>query len=218
MHNLSAIEEGPAGVAHEPRPVLGVPERIGRAAHQSFVKFYGTNADLVPRTWTTLSAVQRAGNHAVCAFPKGRRPRQVQDGALMFMGRVIAEDVMIYGRAIAKRHEEGADDATEEDFRIREWRRKFPHYIRVHSPEFMGGTLAMGVSLNELMDALSYEAFEVTLRNYEAGRGNIDPRKSIGPQPAVQLSSHGSAWVNERLEDRFRQFGKLSKADLADVW
>jgi hypothetical protein len=193
-------------------------QRLSDSAPQSFVKFYGSNADLVPRTWTTLSAVQRAGNHAVCAYPKGRRPRQVQDGAVMFMGRLVADDIMIYGRAIAKHHEEGADDATEEDFRVREWRRKFPHYIRVHSPEFMGGTLAMGVSLNELMDSLYFDAFEVTRRNYEAGRGNIDPHKSIGPQPAVLLSQKGSAWVNERLDERFRHHGKLSKADLADVW
>ena len=188
-------------------------------APQSFVKFFGSNGDRAPRTGTTLSAVQRAGNHAVCAYPIGKRPRQVQDGAIIFMGRLVDDpnDVVIYGRAIAKRYEEGTDDATEDDVRMRYWRRKFPHYIRVHSPEFMGGTLAQGVSLNELLDSLGVEAFESTRRNWEAGRGNTDPRRSIGPQPAVSLTAQGSAWVNAQLEERFRNHGKLTPADLADV-
>jgi hypothetical protein len=138
----------------------------------------------------------------------------------MFMGRLIEDpnDVMIYGRAIAKHYEEGVDDAKENDFRIREWRRGFTHYIRVHSAEFMGGTLTQAISLNELMDVFGAEAFESTRRNWEMGRGNTDPRRSIGPQPAVLLSVHAAAWVNAQLEERFRNHGKLSPADLADVW
>jgi hypothetical protein len=193
---------------------------LSERERQSFVKFFGSSSDIAPRWRTTLSAVQRAGNHAVCAYPIGKRPRKVQDGALIFMSRLVEDpkDIMIYGRAIAKRHEEGADDATEDDFRIREWRSDFPHYIRVFSPEFMGGTLAQGVSLNELMDALSAEAFESTMRNEAAGRGNTDPRRSIGPQPAVLLTAKASAWINVRLEERFESLGKLTPADLADVW
>jgi hypothetical protein len=194
-------------------------ERSSARAAQSFVKFFGSNVDRAARIGTTLSAVQKAGNHKVCAYPIGKRPRQVQDGALIFMGRLVEgpNDVMIYGRAIAKHYEVGADDATEADIRAQYWRRKFSHYIRVHSPEFMGGTLAQGVSLNELMDVLGVEAFESTRRNWEAGRGNTDPRRSIGPQPAVLLSAQGSAWMNAQLEERFRNHGKLSPADLADV-
>ena len=195
-------------------------ERLIAPAPQSFVKFFGSRDDIAPRFRTTLSAVQRAGNHAVCAYPIGKRPRQVQDGAIMFMGRLIEDpvDVMIYGRAIAKRYEEGLDDAVEDDFLIREWRKKCPHYIRVHDAEFMGGTLTQAVSLNELMDTLSVEAFESTMRNWAAGRGNTDPRRSIGPQPAVLLTPRASAWVNTRLDQKFRHHGKLTPADLADGW
>jgi len=198
----------------------GERERPAGAARRSFVKLFGSSRDLVPQTWTTLSCVQRAGNNSVCAYPTGKRPRQVRDGAIIFMSRLIDDprDNMIYGRAIAKHYEDGADDATEDDFRIRQWRRGFPHYIRVHSPEFMGGTLAMAVSLNELMDALEHEAFESTLQNYEARRGNLDPRCSIGPQPAVMLTPMASAWINARLDEKFMNDGKLSPADLADVW
>jgi len=195
-------------------------ESLSEAVRPSFIKFFGSSDDIAQRFWTTLSAVQRAGNHAVCAFPAGRRPRQIEEGALIFMSRLVGgpKDIMIYGRAIARRHEDGVDDASEDDLRVREWRRRFPHYIRVHSAEFMGGTLAQGVSLNELMDVLSVEAFESTMRNWAAGRGNTDPRRSIGPQPAVQLTPRASAWINARLQQRFRTLGKLSAADLADVW
>ncbi len=203
MHGAPRSEERP----------IDIPRQV-------FVKFFGSSKDRAPRTRTTLSVVQRAGNHAVCAYPRGRRPRQVQDGALMFMGRLVEDpnDIMIYGRAIAKHHEEGKDDATKEDLRVREWRRNYPHYIRVHNPEFMGGTLAQGVSLNELMAALDAEAFEPTRRNREAGKGNTDPRHSVNQQAAVQLTEKGSVWVNARLEERFRTLGKLTPADLADVW
>jgi hypothetical protein len=189
-------------------------------APQSFVKFYGSNADRAPRIRTTLAAVQRAGNNAVCAYPTGKRPRQVRDGAIMFMGRLIEDpnDVMIYGRAIAKHYEEGVDDATDNDFRIREWRKGYTHYIRLHSAEFMGGTLTQAVSLNELMNVFGVEAFESTRLNWEKGRGNTDPRRSIGPQPAVLLTVQASAWVNAQLDERIRHHGKLSPADLADVW
>jgi hypothetical protein len=68
------------------------------------------------------------------------------------------------------------------------------------------------------MGALEYEAFEATRRNFEAGRGNLDPRRSIGPQPAVLLTPAAAAWVNARLEERFEKVGMLTAADLADVW
>jgi hypothetical protein len=137
----------------------------------------------------------------------------------MFMGRLVEgpNDIMIYGRAIAKHHEPGKDDATKDDFRIHDWRRNYPHYIRVHGPEFMGGTLAQGVSLNELIDALGFEAFEATRRNREAGKGNMDPHHSVSQQAAVQLTVKGSAWMNARLEVRFKSLGKLTPADLAEV-
>jgi hypothetical protein len=85
-------------------------ERPGWTAPQSFVKFFGSSSDIASRIRTTLSVVQRTGNHAVCAFPAGKRPRQVQDGAVIFTGRLVEDprDTMIYGRAIAKRHEAGA--------------------------------------------------------------------------------------------------------------
>jgi hypothetical protein len=82
----------------------------------------------------------------------------------------------------------------------------------------MGGTLAQGVSLSELMDVLSVEAFEATMRNCAAGQGNTDPRRSIGPQPAVLLTARAAEWINVRLEERFGLHGRLTPVDLADVW
>ena len=37
-------------------------------------------------------------------------------------------------------------------------------------------------------------------------------------QPAVLLTEKASVWVNAQLEERFRTMGKLTPADLADVW
>lgn len=77
------------------------------------------------------------------------------------MGHLVSgpNDIRVYGRAMARRYEEGRDDASAEDIALRPWLERWPHFIRVHGLEFVDGTLGDGVSLNELMDELGPYAF-----------------------------------------------------------
>lgn len=195
---------------------ISVPPAVLEAP-QAFVKFFGENQNRQAYGVSTFDEVQRTGCHRVCTYPRGKRPRQVTDGAVMFMGRLVKSpaDIIIFGRAIGMPHVPGRDDATPADLALRPWKANWPHYIRVHSPEFVTGTLANGVSLFRLMAVLGSDSFTSTKRNAVMVEGNTDPRKAYMQQPAVELTPEGFAWVNEQLEFAFATHGKMTPDELA---
>jgi hypothetical protein len=186
------------------------------AIEQAFVKFFGEGHNRAPRSMTVLEEVDGSGSHWACTYPRGKRPTGVHNGAVMFMGRLVAapNDIVVYGRAVARAHQRGRDDASAIDFRRRKWKEDWPHYVRVHDAEFVAGTLFNGISLKELMDALGSDSFASTQRNAAKGLGNIDPRRAFMQQAAVELSPQGIAWMSEQLERAFVRHGKLSRSDL----
>jgi hypothetical protein len=191
-----------------------------RDAEKAFVKFFGEGNNRAERTMTVLDELRSSGSHWACPYPRNRRPRSVPDGAVVFMGRLVGEpaDILIYGRAIALRHVPGRDDATAEDIVQHSWKAKWPHYVRVHHPEFVSGTLENGVSLNEVMHSLGARSFTSTERNAAAGSGNLDPRMAYRQQPAVQLSEGGFRLLSERLQLAFERHGKVDSASLLTLY
>jgi hypothetical protein len=200
----------PTAIAIEPRIV---------EAGQAFVKFFGEGHNRAERSGAVLDEVAGAGCHWACTYPRGKRPRQVRDGAVMFMAHLVKQpnDVLIFGRAIGMEHRESHDDASAADLELRPWKADWPHYIRVHHAEFVAGNLSNGVSLNELTDALGVDSFASTQRNAAAGIGNTNPRSSLRQQAAVELSPQGGAWLSERLEQAFVLHGKLPADELAKL-
>lgn len=205
-------------------PVTGPPGTLGQVG-QAFVKFLGMGSDRVALTYPTLKEIERAGCHQTLAYPKGKRPSGVEEGAVMFIGRLTREsgqdDIRIFGRAFAFKHETGVDDATWADIARRGWRATWPHYVRVHHPVFLAGTMAGGVSLNELMAELGSDAFAATQRNRQFNQDqqpaeprNENPRTAYRQQPAVRLSREGRAWVEKRLQSAFEAHGTVPGADL----
>lgn len=176
-----------------------------------FVKFFGQGSNRSPRDRSVLNAVRTSGSHRICTYPRGRRPRAVGDGDLMFMGQLVRgpNDILVYGRAVARAYEEGRDDAGVEDVELRPWLERWPHFIRVRGLEFVDGGLGDGVSLGELMDELGAYAFGSTAENADRGIGNVDPRQSIRQAAAIRLSEAGASWLNEELELAFRRCGKV---------
>jgi len=196
-------------------PSINLPVWVADAP-QAFVKFFGISSARAFRSMPVSEEVKRSGCHWACTYPKGKRPRKVQDGAVMFMGRLVKEpnDILVYGRAIALKHVEGRDDATSDDINLRDWKKDWPHYIRVHHPEFLAGILENGVSLNSLMNELQANAFTSTQDNAILGIGNTDPRRAYMQQPAVQLSAQGIDWLNTKLEEAFTIYGRLAPVQL----
>jgi len=189
------------------------------AMQAAFVKFFGRAETRTAWDAPVLDVLARTGAHWAGTYPAGRRPRSVRDGDRMFMAQLVARggmaDIAVFGRAVALAYVEGRDDASEADLALRPWKRRWPHYVRVRDGELLAGTLADGVSLGELMDALGAEAFATTQRNALIGRGNADPRQAYRQQPAVRLSYEGRQWLDARLDEAFARVGRLGEADLA---
>ena len=113
------------------------------------------------------------------------------------------------------KHDPVRDNASPEDIALRPWKEKWPRYIRVHHAEFVAGTMANGVSLNELMErSLGSDSFTPTQRNAARGAGNTDPRRAYMQQAAVELSSQGLLWLGERLQEAFAEHGKVPQDTL----
>ena len=192
------------------------PSRRFEDSEQGFVKFFGRANDRVARSMPVVDEVRRSGSHWACTYPRGKRPRKVHEGAVMFMGRLVRDpnDILIYGRAIGMRHRPIRDDASPADKKLRMWKRWWPHYIRVIDPEFIAGTLSNGISLRELAKALKSDSYASTQRNARRKFGNIDPRMAYRRLPAVELAPQGIAWLNERLEAAFLRHGMLGQSEL----
>ena len=187
-------------------------------AEQAFVKFIGKGDDRVPVSCTTIEEIEGTGCHWAVAYPSNRRPRSVKDGAVMFIARFTDErDIRVFGRAIGMTHQPGRDDATPEDIVLHPWKDQWPRYIRVHHAEFIAGTMANGVSLNELMDTLGSDSFAPTQINASLGIGNTDPRRAYIRQAAVELSPQGFSWLSEHLQAAFDEHGKVPQDTLEQL-
>ncbi|MCY4499985.1 MAG: phospholipase D family protein [Alphaproteobacteria bacterium] len=201
-----------AGIGEPPR---GQTSMTVTDAAQAFVKFLGNRRNRVPSTCPTIEELNRAGCHWALAYPKNKRPRSVENGAVMYIARLVeGRDIRVFGRGIGMEYISGRDDAAPADIERRSWKSTWPHYVRVHNTEFVAGTMQNGVSLNELMEALGPDSFVSTQRNAETGSGNTDPRRAYMRQAAVRLSAQGFAWLDERLEDAFRRYDKIPRAEL----
>jgi PLD-like domain len=202
-----------AGLAETPS--FPLPAAVADAS-QAFVKFLGEGHNRVPLSFPTIREIDRAGCHWAVGYPAKKRPRAVNDDALIFIARLTSEpnDMRVFGRAIGMRYVSGRDDATPDDILKRSWKATWSRYIRVHHAEFLAGTMANGVSLNELMEELGANSFAPTKRNAANGYGNTDPRKAYQQQAAVELTSEGVSWLGERLQAAFEQHGKVPQDEL----
>ena len=184
-------------------------------ANKAFVKFLGKGDSRVQVSEDTINVINSAGCHWAVAYPSGRRPISVEDGTVMFIAYLTDEpDIRIFGRAIGMKHQPGRDDATLEDIALRDWKKNWPHYVRVHHAEFVAGTIANGVSLYELMKILGSDSFASTQRNAASGEGNTNPRRAYGRQAAVELSPEGYSWLSERLQGAFDDHGQVPRSML----
>ena len=218
--NAAGLEDLGADTNLPKSPPAQVPQAIAEAS-QAFVKFQGSSKARLPASESTLKEIESSGCHWAVCYPANRRPRSVRDNAAIFIGMFTRDpyDIRIFGRATGMAYEEIRDDATEADIQCREWKKEYPRYIRVRDAEFVDGPMINGVSLKELMDALGEKSFASTKRNAASGGGkNVDPRKAFMQQPAVELSSEGLMWLNERLQSAFEIHGTVPRAEINKLY
>ena len=193
----------------EPSRVL-VPSRFGEAEH-AIVKFHGRGHDRAPLSRSTLQEVEGSGCHWAVCYPYYKTPRSLRDGTVVFIARLTDDQARsrVFGRAVGMAFRDHRDDATSADIERRPWKADYPRYIRVHNAEFVAGTLANGVSLAEMMEALGTDSFVTTQQRVARGTVNVDPALSVRRQAAVRLSPQGRDWLNERLQAAFDRNGTI---------
>jgi len=198
------------------------PPRTAQAP-QSFVKFMGKSEHRRDRGDWVMDWVEGGGCHKVCTY--SRRPRQVKDGAIMFLASMVGKPnaTIICGRAVASAYQED-DDATQADMASREksgasrsWLKEYPRYLRVHHAEFVAGFLRNGVSLQDLFDELKSNSLMTTQHNAAKGVGETNPRMSVMRAPGARLSNEGYEWLNRKLEEAFQKHGKLDPDQLKQL-
>ncbi|ANL33165.1 phospholipase D family protein [Rhizobium phaseoli] len=213
LEELADYGADATGVLQSGAPSVPVPIP---QAEQAFVKFLGEGSNRVPLSFSTRDEIDSALCHWALAYPATKRPQAVKEGAVMFIGRLTYDptDIIIFGRAIGMRHVPGRDDASADEIAERSWKKTWSRYIRVHHAEFVAGTMANGISLNAMMNALGPNAFTSTQRNQARGEGNRDPSKAYRQQAAVELSSEGQLWLSERLQRALEVHGKVPQEEL----
>jgi hypothetical protein len=184
-------------------------------AAQAFVKFLGVKNDRAPATKLIYDEIVDSGCHRLCGYPASKRPRIVQTGDVMFFARMMDDrDMRIFGRAIAIRHDPAVDNASPADIADLEWLEDWPNIVRVHSGQYLAGTLENGVRLSELMEELETDSFASSQRRARNGEVGVIPSQVYGQQPAVRLSEEGLQWLNDRLEKAFRKHGILTSGEM----
>ena len=103
------MRRGDADVV-DPLPVR-LPTAVADAP-QAFVKFLGEGVNRVPLSFPTIEEIKLAGCHWAVAYPASKRPRAVQDDAIIFIARLTskAHDIRIFGRAVGMKHQPGRCD------------------------------------------------------------------------------------------------------------
>jgi hypothetical protein len=64
---------------------------------------------------------------------------------------------------------------------------------------------------------LGPDAFAATQRNAVSGRGNVEPRRTYGRKPDVELSQKAHQWLTERFQLAAAEHGLLRPAVLAKL-
>ena len=189
---------------------------VESTSSQAIVKFLGSAKERCQPSDLTIEEIKRSGCHWAVGYPLNRRPRSVQDDAIIFMGRLTRNpyDIRIFGRAIGMAYREGRDEATEAEKKERPWKERWPRYIRVHHAEFVDGPMENGVSLNELMETLGADSFATTQENKKDGKGNTSPRSAYRSQPHVRLSAKGLSTLSQWLQEALEVHGKVSQESL----
>jgi hypothetical protein len=186
---------------------------------QFFIKFFGARHRRSVVNRSVLEEVKRSGCHWACSYPTNKSPRNVKEGALIFMGRLVSNpnDIMIYGYAIGHSFKEKRDKASPAEIKKRPWKSNWSKYIRVHGAKFINGSLKDGISMNYLMKKFDYNSFMPTLKNKIKGKGNINPRKAYSQQAAVELTPDAGNWLLTEMENKLKFFGKISDSVLSKI-
>jgi hypothetical protein len=178
-----------------------------------YVKFIGTGYNREPLSFSTKVVIDKALCHYACGFSQNKKPRQIQDGDIIYMARMTINpnDYAIFGKAEAIKFVDGRDEATPQEIQERPWKKDWPIYLRIKNPIFINGTLNDCVFLYDLIKQLDYESFPSTQLRYLNGERDINPYNSLSQQPYIKLTTKAVEWLEPRFQEALTLNGKVSK-------
>lgn len=187
---------------------------------RAFIKFVGSAENRASDQQSIQEMLAQCDCHRFACYPKNRRPRQLHNGTLLFLGRLVTTgttlDIRIVGRALASAYLANLHEVTPAELLAHPWKRDWPHAVPLRQAHFVAGVLRNGVSLADLMQRFGADSFRSTQRNAELGRGNLNPKRAYRQQASVELSDVAARWLLEELERCFAQYGQLIPANTAD--
>ena len=174
-----------------------------------FVKFFGISNERCSVNEQVSDIIDWTHSHFAATFPGGQgRPIRYNDGDIVYMAYMTDDgDYAIFGKAIAIKHNAKRDIASDEDIKIKPWKKHFCIYIRIHSAIFLNTTLNKCPKLWGLMNDLQAESFRSTKERFENGEDNIEPQKSLMQKADIQLSDEGALWLDEKFKEVENTYG-----------
>ena len=194
-------------------PDFGATEISFDKTKNYYVKFFGAADNRVKLDFSITEEIERALCHYACCFPLKKKPRQVNEGDIIFMARMTKDPsgYAIFGRAIALKYIEGRDNASEEEIDEREFKKKWPIYLRIKEPVFINGTMADGVLLSDLLNKFESKSLLSTKRNADIGKGNVDPKKSLMRKAYVSLTHTSAEWLEQKFNEAISNVGQVDE-------
>ena len=192
-------------------PNYGSTKSNFNSSRNYFIKFFGKADNRVHLDFSVKLEIERALCHYACGFPINKKPRQVNDGDIIYMARMTENpnDYAIFGKAIALKFKEGRDIASDIEKQEREWKKKWPAYLRVVEPIFLNGNMVDGILLSDLMNKFEYDSFPSTRSRYENGEKNIEARKSLMRKAYVRITNNAAIWLDQQFNDALQITGEV---------
>ena len=193
-------------------PDHGASAEKFNATRSYFIKFFGTSNNRVELDYSVRKEIDRALCHYACGFSKKRRPREINDGDIIFMARMTKrpDDYAIFGKAIAIKHTEGRDEASKKEIKERGWKQRWPIYLRVKETSFIDGTMADCILLSDLISKFDYNSFPSTKKRFDDGEKNIKPTKSLMRKAYVRLTHDAAEWLEQEFNETAGNIGKVN--------
>lgn len=196
-------------------PDFGGTQQYYDATKSYYIKFFGSANRRKPFEYSVRSEIERGLSHYACGFPENKKPRQVEEGDIIYLARMTEPaDFAIFGKAEAIKYVEWRDRFSKAEIAARDWKKDWPVCLRYRNPVFLDGILGDCVTLYELINALKHSSFPTTQARYDRGDQDINPYRSLSQQPYVRLTPQAVQWLEPRFQATLARKGKVPVAYL----
>lgn len=184
-----------------------------------YIKFFGRSNNRVALDFSVKEEIDRALCHYACGFPLKKKPRQVNEGDVVFMARLTKSpnDYAIFGRAVALKYTEGRDSASKKEIEEREWKKTWPIYLRVKNPVFINGSLADCILMSDLILEFDYDSFQSTRKRFDNGEKDIKPALSLMQKPYIKLTHNSAEWLERNFDDILNSIGQVENKFIQEL-